>query len=291
MSSKAFTYLLIFAMLLWAGGWPALKILTDTMDYRVITFWRFFLMIFAFIPILFLLNKPLKLKRDALPYILSGALLNVLFMIFAFLGVKYGSAGSGGVMITTLSPLLTFLLVAYTFKKRFEKMQLIGIVFGLLGGIVMLNIFESSVHFNGGEIYFLLAALVWAILTLIAQKSHHLMHPIHYNFYISIVATVMMFILTLPQDLLEVKDQSFSFWSALLYLAIFGQSIATSIYFIASQRLGSATASSFMFLVPSFALILSYFILHETIKLHIVVGGLLALTGLYIINKSHQKKA
>ena len=61
MQPKHFSYLLVFAMLLWGAGWPALKVLTYDLSLEVVSFWRFFLMIFAFIPILFYLGKPLSL--------------------------------------------------------------------------------------------------------------------------------------------------------------------------------------------------------------------------------------
>ena len=289
MQAKHFTYLLVFAMLLWGAGWPALKVLTYSLPVEVVSFWRFFLMIFAFIPVLFFLKKPLTLKKEALKYILPSAVLNVLFMVFAFLGVQKGFAGSGGVIITTLSPVLTFMLVSLVFKKHPPKMQIIGLVIGFIGGLIMLKVTTLVGDLNGAEFYFLLCALVWAALTLISQRSHAVIHPVHYSFFIAIFATVIFFFIALPYEVMAVADESLAFWSALLYLAIFGQTIATTIYFVASGKLGSAQASSYMFLVPLFALVTSYFLLGESVELHIVIGGAVTLFGVYLINRSQQR--
>lgn len=290
MQAKHFTYLLVFAMLLWGGGWPALKVLTYSLPVEVVSFWRFFLMIFAFIPVLFFLKKPLTLKKEALKYILPSAVLNVLFMVFAFLGVQKGFAGSGGVIITTLSPVLTFMLVSLVFKKHPPKMQIIGLLIGFIGGLIMLKVTTLVSDLNGAEFYFLLCALVWAALTLISQRSHAVIHPVHYSFFIAIFATVIFFFIALPYEVMAVADEGLAFWSALLYLAIFGQTIATTIYFIASGKLGSAQASSYMFLVPLFALVTSYFLLGESVELHIVIGGAITLFGVYLINRSQRTK-
>ena len=291
MQAKHFTYLLVFAMLLGGAGWPALKLLTYSLPVEVVAFWRFFLMIFAFIPVLFFLKRPLTLKKEALKYILPSAVLNVLFMVFAFLGVQKGFAGSGGVIITTLSPVLTFMLVSLVFKKHPPKMQIIGLVIGFIGGLIMLKVTTLVGDLNGAEFSFLLCALVWAALTLISQRSHAVIHPVHYSFFIAVFATVIFFFIALPYEVMAVADEGLAFWSALLYLAVFGQTVATTIYFIASGKLGSAHASSYMFLVPIFALATSYFLLEESVELHIVIGGAVTLFGVYLINRSQRTKS
>ncbi|NOR58720.1 MAG: EamA family transporter, partial [Sulfurimonas sp.] len=93
MKNSHFTYLLILAMFLWGGGWSALKILTYDLSIEVIIFWRFFLMSLSFIPILYLMKVPLTLNRSGAKFVASSSVLNVSFMIFSFLGVKYGFAG------------------------------------------------------------------------------------------------------------------------------------------------------------------------------------------------------
>lgn len=288
MQPKHFSYLLIFAMLLWGAGWPALKVLTYSLPLEVVSFWRYFLMIFAFIPILIYHNKPLSLSREALKYIIPSAVLNVLFMIFAFLGVKHGSAGGGGVIITTLSPVLTFFLVSLLVKKMLPKEQIFGLLLGFTGGMVMLKLTSVYHLFNGGEIYFLLCALVWAVLTVISQRSQASIHPVHYSFFIAIFAAVILFFIALPYQIDAVFDEGIGFWGALLYLSIFGQTVATTIYFVASGKLGSAHASSYMFLVPLFALLSSWILLGEAIELHILFGGSITLLGVYLINRSQR---
>jgi len=288
MQPKHFSYLIIFAMLLWGAGWPALKVLTHSLAPEVVSFWRFFLMIFAFAPILIYLGRPLSLSRASLKYIIPSAVLNVLFMIFAFLGVKYGTAGGGGVIITTLSPVMTFFLVSLLVKKALPKEQVLGLVLGFVGGMVMLKITSLYRHFNGAEIYFLLCALDWAVLTVISQRSQRVIHPVHYSFFIAIFASAMLFFIALPYRINAVFEEGPGFWSALLYLTVFGQTIATTIYFIASGKLGSAHASSYMFLVPLFALVTSWLLLDEPIELHILIGGAVTLFGVYLINRSQR---
>jgi len=290
MNNKQFIYLLIFAMLLWGGGWSALKILTVSLSLDVIIFWRFFIMSLAFIPILYFLGKPLSLNRESLKYIVGSSILNILFMIFSFLGIKNGFAGGGGVIITTLSPVMTFLLVALLFRKRLQNIQYFGLIVGIGGGVIMLQLNNLDLFLNGSNIYFLFCAITWAGVTVLAQHSHKYIDPIHYNFIISIIATIVTFLYSYSTGLDAVFDQDSRFWVSLLYLAIFGQTVATTIFFIASGKLGSEITSSFMFLVPLFALFVAWLVLDEVVQTHIVIGGFFSVLAVFFVNYRVKKR-
>ena len=276
---------MLLAMLLWGGGWTALKILTYSLPMDIIIFWRFFLMSLAFFPILYYFKMPLKLNRGALKYVAGSSILNISFMVFSFMGIKYGLAGSGSVIITTFSPIMTFILVAIIFRKNLSLLQYFGLFLGLLGGFILLQLEDISLFLNGSNIYFLLCALIWAGVTMLSQHSQKYIHPIHYSFFISVIATLSSFLYAYDSNLLSVFEQDVAFWVSLIYLAVLGQALATTIFFIASGKLGSQKTSSFMFLVPIFALFSAWFILGEEIQMHIIIGGLISMIAVYFLNK------
>jgi drug/metabolite transporter (DMT)-like permease len=276
---------MLLAMLLWGGGWTALKILTYSLPMDIIIFWRFFLMSLAFLPILYYFKMPLKLNRGALKYVAGSSILNISFMVFSFMGIKYGLAGSGSVIITTFSPIMTFILVAIIFRKNLSLLQYFGLFLGLLGGFILLQLEDISLFLNGSNIYFLLCALIWAGVTMLSQHSQKYIHPIHYSFFISVIATLSSFLYAYDSNLLSVFEQDVAFWVSLIYLAVLGQALATTIFFIASGKLGSQKTSSFMFLVPIFALFSAWFILGEEIQMHIIIGGLISMIAVYFLNK------
>ena len=275
-------------MLLWGIGWTALKILTLELPMDIIIFWRFFLMTLTFLPILYFFKSPIRLHKNSFKYILASSVLNISFMISSFLGVKYGYAGSGGVIITTLSPLFTFLLVFLLFQKRIASLQYFGLFIGMMGGFITLELYDISLFLNGSNVYFLLCAVIWAGVTLLSQHSQKHIHPIHYSFFISLIATIVSFIYSYSShsDLLRVFEQNQTFWIALVYLAVFGQALATTIFFIASGKIGSEKTSSYMFLVPLFSLLSAFLILNEPIEFHIITGGIISIFAVYFINKN-----
>lgn len=287
---KLFSYLMVLAMLLWGGGWTALKILTYELPMDVIIFWRFFLMSLSFLPFLYYFKQPIKITKKSLKFIAGSSVLNISFMFSSFMGIKYGLAGAGSVIITTFSPIMTFILVALIFRKNLSSLQYFGLFLGLIGGYILLQLGDLSLFFNGSNIYFLLCAVIWAGVTLLSQHSQEYIHPVHYSFLISVVATLFSFVYAYGSDLMSVFDQGVVFWVAMIYLAVLGQTVATTIFFIASGKLGSQKTSSFMFLVPFFALASAWLILDEPLELHILVGGALSMVAVYFVNKKVTNK-
>lgn len=277
---------MILAMMLWGGGWPALKILTESVSWEVATFWRFALMSVAFLPVLWWHRKPVRFSSGAFAWVSFSGFLNAVFMALSFWGVAVGTAGAGGVVITTLSPVLTVLIAVAVLGMKPERRHIVGLVIGLAGGAVMVQIWDGEVLLHGGNLIFLACALVWAALTLSAQRSHLHLDPIHYTFFLGLIATIFMFFIAYPHHGIgSVFDQDMRFWGALVYLAVLGQTVASTIYFIASGKMGSGRASSYMFLVPVSALLSSYVLLGEVPSPPLLVGGIISMMAVYLINR------
>ena len=274
---------IVTAMILWGIGWPALKLVTESTGVEVVTFWRFLLMGVAFIPILYWHKKPLRLSMKNARIALSAALLNTAFMYFAFWGVEAGTAGAGGVIITTASPVLTALLSLWLYNVKIERLQAAGLGIGLLGGALMLELWHADL-LHGGNLYYLASALTWASLTLLGQRSHTHLDPIHFNFWLAVFAAVISFFPALSRHPGSVFAQGPAFWAALLFLAVMGQTVASTIYFVAGGKIGSARASSYMFLVPLTALAASFVLLGERPSFWLVAGGTVSTAAVYLLN-------
>lgn len=276
-------------MMLWGAGWPVLKILSETVSWEVATFWRLALMSIAFIPVLWWNKKPLLLAKPAWISVgISGALY-AFFMVLSFWGVQVGTAGAGGVIITTLSPIITVLIAIVFARFRPSKHHYFGLGLGLVGGMVMVELWKGNILANEGNLIFIFAALIWSVVSVLSQHSREYLDPIRYTFFVGLIATVVMFFVAFPHGILQVFDQGVRFWSALLYLAIMTQTVASTIYFIASGKVGSGKASSFMLLVPVFALVSSYELLGEIPSIPLMVGGAMSIAAVYWIN--HTKTA
>ena len=88
---------------------------------------------------------------------------------------------------------------------------------------------------------------------------------------------------------MEVFQFDMIFWTNFLMVSIGSMTIATTIYFLGTTQLGSEKASAFIFTVPVSAMGFSIIFLGEKLELFTVIGGIFAITAVYLINRNPAK--
>ncbi|TGN02256.1 DMT family transporter [Leptospira dzoumogneensis] len=291
--SIKFFILLVIAMVSWGFAWPSAKSIVGTEPPIVIVFWRFLATALSLVPVLILRKESIALPdKKGLLQVAIGAVLYTIYNQFFLLGLSQGLAGAGGVLVTTMNPIFTYILV-HTFQRKLPSAkEFIGLFIGLAGGFLLLKIWEGdwTLLFQSGNVYFLLCAFSWAILSMNSHSTGQRMSPMVYSFYVFSIGTVLDLFLAFPYDLGGVMDNDWNFWVQLLYLSVISTTFGTTVYFYASSRLGSRTASSFIFLVPVTALLGSWIFLGEEPKLSTLLGGLFAVSSVIILNRTQGKK-
>jgi drug/metabolite transporter (DMT)-like permease len=281
-----FNLSVVVSMIIWGGSWVSGKAIAEVLPAETLTFWRFLINLVSFIPILMFLKEPMKLNRSASFYILLGSVCMGLYLYLFFKGLSYGYAGVGGVMVSTMVPLATVALSIILLRQKVLRKDYIGLALGIIGGCILLEIWSLDWNklFMSGNIYFLLCAFLWALLTICSQKAAEWVSPLVFSFFVYAFCSVLYFFLALPNSITGVFKQGSFFWLNMLYLAIISSTLATTIYFFASSRLSSYRASSFVFLVPFSAVMLSWIFLGEVPKISTITGGVTALAAVYLIN-------
>lgn len=284
--TSLFSLLIVISMIIWGGSWVSAKAIANTLPSETLTFWRFFINFISFIPVLFFLKEPVRMSKSALGYTFLGSLFMGLYLYLFFKGLTYGFAGAAGVLVTTMIPIVTFILSIFLFRQKISTRDLAGLALGLVGGSILLKIwsFDGGNIFKSGNIYFLICAVLWSLLTICSQKAGSLVSPLIFSLFVYVFCSVLFFFLALPYGVLAVFNQGLYFWLNMLYLAIVSSTFATTVYFFASSRLSSYRASSFVFLVPSSAVIFSWVFLGEVPKISTIAGGLTAIAATYLIN-------
>ena len=101
--------------------------------------------------------------------ILLISVLYYIYNIFFFLVTNIGSAGMGGVFVTTTNPLVTFIIVSLI-ARSINLNQIIGVILGAIGGCIILDIFKYGIEalYLGSNIYFVICSLSWGIITVLS---------------------------------------------------------------------------------------------------------------------------
>lgn len=276
---------MFIAMIGWGASWVHAKVLSSYINEYELIFLRNFFTVVIMIPILMLSKKSLRINFKSLLLAIIVAVLMILYLKFYFLGTKFGTASLGGALVTTLVPINTFILMALFFNKKIEKKDKFALLLGAIGVLTILDIWSFSIKeiFTQHNLYFLIASLLWPALTIVSSKATKV-SPIIFSFYMYIIMIILVLIFFVDINQLEYKSYDLKFWINIISLGVFSTAFATTIYFIGIEKLGTNEVSSFIFLVPFFAITLSIIFLKEDIHLSIIIGTVLTLMAVKILN-------
>jgi len=277
--------LLFFGMIGWGASWVNAKFLSHYIDAYDMILFRFGITAFTMIPIILVLKKSFKIDIKSFGVAFLASVVFITYMKYYFMGTKYGTASLGGAFVTTLVPIITFLLLAILGEKKMRKKDYFALFLGAIGVLTMLNIWNSSLKdiLVVQNLYFLLASFLWPIFTIISSKSKTI-SPIVFSFYLYIITITLDSIFFV--DFRSIAYESFdtTFWINLLILSVVSSTFSNTVYFIGIERLGAGSVSTFIFLVPFSAIILSAIFLKEQISLSIILGTILTIYAIKILN-------
>lgn len=281
-----FVIQLCIAMFFWGGAWSATKLIVDYTSTDVLAFWRFALAAVCFLPMVLFWHVSLAISRRTFLFLLLASCANVGYALLFFRGIVVGLAGAGGVLVTTLIPIATFLLAFLVYRHRPSRLESIGLGLGLVSGFLLTQLHTPELLFANGNLYFVASAFVWAILTLLLQNIHHDIHPVAINFYICSLSVILYApLVDNPAQLLDIFGFGWLFWAGLLFISCCSIAIGTTLYYHAIKQLGGSKASSFNLLVPLFAMLLSWALLGETPTLNTLLGGSLAIVAILCLSR------
>jgi len=284
-NKKIFYILMFIAMIGWGASWVHAKVLSAYINEYELVFLRNFFTVIAMIPVLFFSKKSLRINIKSLLLAIAVAVVMILYLKFYFLGTKFGTASLGGALVTTLVPINTFILMALFFDRKIEKKDRFALVLGAIGVLTILNIWSFSIEdiFTKHNLYFLLASILWPILTIISSKATKV-SPLIFSFYMYIIMIILVLIFFVDIKELQYESYDSIFWINILSLGVFSTAFATTIYFVGVEKLGTNAVSSFIFLVPFFAILLSILFLGEEVHFTLFIGTILTLISVKILN-------
>lgn len=278
---------MLVSMFLWGVSWPSAKIISSYSTPINLAAYRYFIVVLTLLPMLLIFKIDLKVKKQGIPIILLAGSLLAFYSYLLFMGLQRGFSGAGGIFVTTLNPIMAYVIGLAVQGKRPNRNETIGLILGLLAGCVLLKVWENlDAITSSGNIYFLLSAFVWALMSRLTAIGNKYGSPFSFSLWMYVIT----FLALLPfmdwqdfQHTLSIRD--WNFWLNLLFGAAVVTSIATTVYFYATTKLGSEKASSFIFLVPLAAGFSAWIWLGERIELHTILGGGLGILAVYALNR------
>ena len=284
--------LMILAMATWGLSWTNAKVLSDYGPSSVVAFWRFFFSSIVMIPVLWLTGNDFRVTRQGMKYIFPGAVFISLYNIFFFVGTDRGSASVGGIIVPTFNPIITFIISVLLLKQVFYRKDIMGLVLGFTGGVIVLQAWTLSLEqmIANGNLYFICASIFWGIMSIISGRSHGHVSTLSFSFWVYTISALIYLGVTWNKDILLIFTYDWIFWVNMFFLSAGAMVFGTTVYFLGTTRLGPEKASSFIFMVPVTALLFSVLLIGERLEVTTMIGGIMTMTAVYLINKSHARQ-
>lgn len=249
------------------------------------TAFRIFLAANAVFIILKFFNLIRLPTRKEWPYIIGGALLNVvLHHYFLNMGLERTTGTNAGLILGT-GPVLTAVFVSLILRNYPSNIQWIGVFFGLAG--------VSSVVLAGGgvsglalgDIFVFISILVQVLSFLVISKISTSLDPRLMTAYMLLIGSVILFVISLLQEPGEIQvfaTVPMIFWIGFVASAILGTAVGHLLYNYSIGKVGPSKAAIFINLNTLFSLLGSVIFLGETITGRHLIGLVLIVIGVIL---------
>lgn len=272
-------------MLFWGFAWTAGKVAAEHSNAEVAAFWRYAISFISIIPVVLLLKTPLKTDRIGFMYMVGAGILTSLFNYLFFAGLSHGQAGYGGTMVTSLAPIITYILSIAMLGTKVSSRQITALSIGIFGALILLRVpFDGFAFLNVDSSYFLGCALVWAVITVISQKAAKRAHLMFYTVVVFGITTFINMLFALPYRPFDFSAYDEVFWWTILFIGVIPGTFSTALYFVSAGKVGAHRTGVFMFIVPVGAIVSSWVVYDESLALSTLIGCLLAFAAVILFN-------
>ena len=213
------------------------------------------------------------------------------YAAFFLSGLQLLPAGKAALVIT-LNPVMTLLMAAWLFKERLTTTIALGMVLAVAGAMVVLSHGQPLLLLQGslgvGELLILGCVVCWVLYTLIGRWMLTGVDALSTTAVTSSIGALLLLLASLvfegPAALHTAVQSDLTAWIALLFLAFGATALAYAWYFDGVKALGAGAASGYITLVPLFGVMISAYLLDETIDPPMMLGGALAIMGTTLMN-------
>jgi len=294
---KALTYLNI-ASLLWGGNVFFGSYLKDYLGPWSIMSVR---MVIGSLIFLFLLHQAGQLKgisrllswKEALLIAMSGT---VAYQAFVYFGLRHTTAINVG-LINSLAPIAVAFAAAFYLKENLGRQHWVAAAVSVIGLVFILSQgnLESlyALSFNKGDLFILGSIFIWAVYSVAAKLAMGKTSPL----VVTALGILLATFIVLPLGLYEVNYLikpviNTNVIMAVIFIGVGPTVLSLLLWNKGVMIIGPARASLFLNMVPIYVIVLSSYLLDETLYSYQIIGMVLIIGGsLYANRQPAEKKA
>ena len=236
-----------------------------------------------------LFAKRRLIRHEAGHFLVLGALGMWVCGAFVYIGARHTTAINIG-LLYAVSPVLVVLASALWLHERMGRWQVLGAALALAGVAHILVkgqwVALSQLHVNLGDAWIAVAALCWAIYSLLLRGWQSAFGPLARLTLIAAGGVLVLLPFTLWEALAWLPTE-LSWRSAGLVLAaaLLPGVGAYGAFSLMQRALGAARVSMVLYLSPLYTAVVGWLVLGESIEIFHAVGALLILPGIWLATR------
>ncbi|OGT53370.1 MAG: hypothetical protein A3E84_01675 [Gammaproteobacteria bacterium RIFCSPHIGHO2_12_FULL_42_13] len=276
---------LITAVLFWASAFVAIRAaLQGGYSPGGLALMRYLIASLCMLSVFLSLKSTVSItRRDKMSLLVIGMIgigcYNVT-LNYSELTVSSGIAS----FIVSQSPLITTLLAVIFLNERVSKYGILGF-FISISGVALITLGEQETfRWGQGMICILLATLVGSLYSILQKPYAKKYHAIEVTAYV-IWGGALPLLFYLPNLIHDLSRASAAAHWATLYLGIFPAAISYIAWSYALAEIPASRAVSFLYFSPFIATFLGWLWLDEVPVSLSFLGGVLAVIGVWLVNR------
>jgi drug/metabolite transporter (DMT)-like permease len=235
-------------------------------------------------------DSPAPSASDWVRFVIAG----VGGQVLAQLGMTWGvtkSLASNGAILNLLIPVISAALASFMLKERLTLLRVVALTIGLVG-VVFLSMGDlrqssfGSMKFLNGNLLILIGCLGSSFYNVYCKglmKRFAELEILIYSYITASIATIPLLIWVEPFHFSAILTLGGKSIAAFLFLALFMYGASMLLFFKALQHLDVTTASTSLYLVPVFGVILAVILLHEKLNASAIAGTVIVLAATLLV--------
>lgn len=276
------------SIFLWASAFVGIRVGLDAYTPEHLSLLRLLVgsILLAILGLIFRIRLPEG--KDIPVILLLGGLGFTVYHTALNYGEQTVSAGVASVFVST-TPIFAAILALLFFDEQPGVRQWTGAVLAFLGVIITSLGAESTLQFNNGVLFILLAAFSESVYFTF-QKSYLEKYGFFAFTSYTIWAGTFWMLIFLPGLGEALIHAPWDVTVSILYLGIFPTVLPYLALAFVTSRKGASEATSSLYLVPSLAFMIAWIWIGEIPTLLSIAGGVITLFGVLLANIKADKK-
>lgn len=271
-------------LLFWSSGFVAAKLGLEGAEPITFLALRFAIVTALMLAIALALRAPWPRRPAEIGHILViGLVMQAIYFSAAYIAFDAGVTAGGLALIVGMQPVVTAVLAAPWLGERVRPLQVLGLVLGVLGIVMVLG--EKLAAGLGTP--FGIAVAVLALFSITGGTLYQKRFCPHFDLWTGGTLQFAIAALVTGAVALLAEDNSIA-WTppfawALAYLVLINSIVAIALLNLMLRRGEAGRVASLFFLVPPGAALVAYLLLGETLGTTALVGMAVATIGVALV--------